>query len=114
MNCVLPIATDESVDVLGTRYSAIQFRDRVTRQLDACQTVNVDFRGVFVTQSFVDELFGPLILRIGPTLLERLVFSGCNDETRAVLNLVFASRLQDFSVRTTGSSAAPEKQIPNG
>jgi hypothetical protein len=101
MACVLPIAAeDESVDVLGTRYSAIKFRERVSQQLETCQTVQVDFSEVFVTQSFVDELFGPLILRMGPALLDRLVFSGCNDDTRAILNLVFASRLLDFSTRT--------------
>jgi hypothetical protein len=104
MTCVLPISSeDESVSVLGTRHSAIDFRDRIGRQLESCQTVQVDFRGIFVTQSFVDELFGPLILRMGPALLERVVFSGCNDDTKAILNLVFASRLQDFSAqRRTG------------
>lgn len=101
MTCVLPITLeDEAVSVLGTRHSAIDFREHIGRQLDACQTVQVDFRGVFVTQSFVDELFGPLILRMGPALLERVVFSGCNDATRAILNLVFASRLQDFSAQS--------------
>ena len=100
MTCVLPITSeDESVSVLGTRHSAIDFRNRIGRQLDTCQTVQIDFRGIFVTQSFVDELFGPLILRMGPTLLERVVFSGCSDDTRAILNLVFASRLQDFSTQ---------------
>lgn len=104
MSCVLPIASeDASVDVLGTRHSAIKFRERVGSQLETCQTVQVDFSGVFVTQSFVDELFGPLILRMGPVLLERLVFSGCSDDTRAILNLVFASRLRDFSARATVS-----------
>jgi hypothetical protein len=100
MTCVFPITSeDEAVSVLGTRHSAIDFRERIGLQLETCQTVQVDFRGVFVTQSFVDELFGPLILRMGPAVLERVVFSGCNDDTRAILNLVFASRLQDFSTQ---------------
>ncbi|MEJ1962863.1 MAG: STAS-like domain-containing protein [Gammaproteobacteria bacterium] len=100
MSCILAIAPDtDSVNVLGTRHSAIAFRERITRQLESCQTVQLDFVGIFVTQSFVDELFGPLILRMGPGLLDRLAFSGCGEDTRAILNLVFASRLQDFSSR---------------
>ena len=100
MNCVLPIESDdESVNVLGTRHTALDFRERVSRQLEICQTIQVDFRGVFVTQSFVDELFGPLILRMGPVLLDRLIFSGCGDDTLAIINLVFASRLGDFEAQ---------------
>jgi hypothetical protein len=98
MTCVLAIASeDESVRVLGARYGAIKFRDRLTRQLESGDTVQVDFTGAFVTQSFVDELFGPLILRAGPSVLERLAFSGCSEDTRAILNLVFAGRLRDYS-----------------
>lgn len=108
MTCVLPIASeDDSVSVLGTRHSAIRFREQVSSQLETCETVQIDLSAVFVTQSFVDELFGPLILRMGPSLLDRLVFSGCNDDTRAVLNLVFASRIQDFSNRM------PERALPD-
>lgn len=100
MSCVLAVAAeDESVEVFGTRHSALNLRDRISKQLDSGQDVQVDFHGVFVTQSFVDELFGSLILRMGPALLERLTFSGCSPETRAILNLVFASRLKDFSLR---------------
>jgi len=106
MSCTLAIASNnESVNVLGTRYSAIALRERITRQLESCQTVQIDFVGVFVTQSFVDELFGPLILRMGPSVIERLTFSGCGEDTRSILSLVFASRLQDYSSRQNGTSA---------
>jgi hypothetical protein len=74
--------------------------------LESCQAVHVDFNGTFVTQSFVDELFGPLILRMGPILLQRLVFLGCGEDTRAILKLVFASRMQDYSSRLPGQRAA--------
>lgn len=100
MTCTLAIASaTDSVNILGTRYSAIDLRERVEQQLESCQTVQVDFSDMFVTQSFVDELFGPLILRTGPDVLQRLVFSGCSEDTRAILRLVFASRVQDFSSR---------------
>ena len=87
------------MDVLGTRYSAIALRESIEQRLESCQTVQIEFNGVFVTQSFVDELIGPMILRIGPAVLQRLAFSGCNDDTKAILSLVFASRLQDFASR---------------
>ena len=75
MTCVLAIGSDsDAANVLGTRYSAIDFRERIERQLESCPSVELNFTGVFVTQSFVDELLGPLILRMGPTALERLVF----------------------------------------
>ena len=100
MTCTLSIASaTDPVDVLGTRYSAIGLRENVEQRLENCQTVQIDFNGVFVTQSFVDELFGPIILRMGPPILQRLAFSGCNDATKAILSLVLASRLQDFASR---------------
>jgi hypothetical protein len=100
MTCTLAIASATNpANVLGTRYSAIEIRETVEQQLSSCQTVQIDFNGLFVTQSFVDELFGPLILRMGPAILQRFAFSGCNEETKAILSLVFASRLDDFSAR---------------
>jgi STAS-like domain of unknown function (DUF4325) len=106
MTCTLAIASATGpVDVLGTRYSAVGLRESVEHQLEGCQTLQIDFSGVFVTQSFIDELFGPLILRMGPAILGRLAFSGCNDETKAILSLVFASRLQDFASRQRAHDA---------
>jgi hypothetical protein len=107
MTCTLTIASStNSKQVLGTRYSAISLRERVEERLASCEAVQVDFDGVFVTQSFVDELFGPIILRMGPTVLQRLVFLGCSEDTRAILKLVFASRIKDFSSRQLGQCAA--------
>src|SRR5690348_4346121 len=100
MACTLTIASGaDPLKVLGTRYSAVHLRERVEERLASCDSVNVDFGGIFVTQSFVDELFGPLILRMGPAVLQRLMFSGCGEDTQAILKLVFASRIRDFSSR---------------
>jgi hypothetical protein len=38
--------------------------------------------------------------------LQRLVFLGCGEDTRAILKLVFASRMQDYSSRLPGQRAA--------
>jgi hypothetical protein len=103
MACTLTIASGaDPLKVLGTRFSAAQLRERVEEHLASCDSVNVDFGGIFVTQSFVDELFGPLILRMGPAVLQRLVFSGCGEDTQAILKLVFASRIRDFSSQGPG------------
>lgn len=97
---MLTIASNNPlVSVFGTRHSAIDFREQIEERLELCDLVKIDFSGMFVTQSFVDELLGPLILRMGPAALQRLAFTGCNQETRAVLQLVFAARLEDFAAR---------------
>ena len=107
MTCTLTIASNTGSErVLGTRYSAISLRQHVEERLQTCESVRVDFSKVFVTQSFVDELFGPLILRIGPSVLQRLVFLGCSEDTQAILKLVFASRIQDFTSRQMSQCAA--------
>jgi STAS-like domain of unknown function (DUF4325) len=100
MTCVLAIAaTVDAGTVLGTRYSAIAFREQVERQLETCRSVQIDFGGIFVTQGFVDELLGPVILRMGPVALQRLEFAGCNEDARAIVHLVIAARLRDYSAR---------------
>jgi hypothetical protein len=108
MSCSLAIGLDTgAANVLGTRYSAIDFRESIERQLESCPSVELNFAGVFVTQSFVDELLGPLILRMGASALERLAFSGCSDEAKAILRLVIAARLRDHSARQESRAAVP-------
>jgi len=58
--------------------------------------VAFDFAGIEVTQSFVDELIGALILRHGPDVLERLVFKSCSDDVRAIVEFVAADRCDQF------------------
>jgi len=100
MSCFLAIVSDSDAgNVLGTRYSAIKFRERMERQLESCPSVEINFAGVLVTQAFVDELLGPSILRLGESVLGRLTFSGCGEEAKAILKLVIAARLRDSSAR---------------
>ena len=54
--------------------------------------VVLDFAGIEVTQSFIDELVGALILRQGPEVLERIVFKSCSDDTRAIIEFVATDR----------------------
>jgi len=58
--------------------------------------VVLDFRDVEVTQSFVDELVGCLVLKHGPRVLERLVFQRCSPNVRAIVEFVAADRVDQF------------------
>jgi len=54
---------------------------------------------VNISQSFADELVGALLLRQTPAVLERLVFKGCSDSVKAVIEFVVADRYDEY-VRT--------------
>lgn len=58
--------------------------------------VVLDFAGIEVTQSFIDELVGALILRHGPEVLERVIFKSCSDDTRAIIEFVATDRCDQF------------------
>lgn len=90
-------STDPSIFILGTRHEATPLRQQVERALDQSElAVCIDFGGTTVTQSFIDELVGVLILRRGPSVLQRLGFRQCSEEVQAIVRFVVASRIQDF------------------
>jgi len=80
----------------GTRTSAIAVRQQAEAVLLAGSEVVLNFSGVEVTQSFVDELVGYLILRYGPDILQRMVFKGCSDNVRAIIEFVAADRSDQY------------------
>lgn len=82
--------------MMGMRSSAIPLRLQIEQALAAGQEVTVNFTGVAVTQSFVDELLGALILRDGPDVLQRIVLKGCTEETRGIIRFVASDRAQQF------------------
>lgn len=53
-----------------------------------------------MTQSFVDELLGALILRQGPEIMQRLVLKGCSEQTRGIVKFVSADRAEQFMLAT--------------
>lgn len=104
VNCgsMVIASTDPSIFILGTRDEAIPLRHQVERALDQSErAVCVDFCGTTVTQSFIDELLGVLILRRGPTVLQRLGFRQCSEEVQAIIRFVVASRIRDFDREKT-------------
>lgn len=84
---------------LGTRFVARQLREQVEALLAQASEVELDFAGVSISQSFADELVGMLLLSHSPAVLERLVFKGCSDSVKAVIEFVVADRYDEY-VRT--------------
>jgi hypothetical protein len=80
----------------GMRHAAVPERQRIEGFLAQGFEVVVDFAGAAVTQSFIDELIGRLVLEQGPDVLQRLVFKNCTDDTRAILRFVAADRLDQY------------------
>ena len=68
-------------------------------------SVCVDFDGLLVSQSFMDEFLGVMILRQGPSVLERVVFRNCNEDVKAAVSLVASVRGAEYcKARATLSS----------
>lgn len=79
--------------LLGARPAALPIRDRIEAVLEAGECVALDFAGTYVTQSFVDELVGVLVLERGPDILSRITFKNCSTETKAILHFVVSDRI---------------------
>ena len=93
---------------LGIRALAAPVREEIEQTLLRQQEVVVDFSGVEVTQSYVDEIVGALILRNGPEVLGRLVFKGCSEEARKILRFVATDRSAQFlSAQSRVTSGQP-------
>ena len=86
--------------MFGMRSSAVPLRKTIEQALGKGDEVVVNFTGVEVTQSFVDELLGALILRDGPQVMQRLVLKGCSAQTRGIVKFVAADRAEQFLLAT--------------
>lgn len=96
MNGPISLIELTGLPVLGTRHSAKKFRTLVSETLDRDGAAVVDFSSVTLTQSFADELLGPLLLAHGPALLKKLSFKSCSEDARAVITFVVGQRLREF------------------
>ena len=84
---------------LGTRLVARRLREQVEVLLAQASEVELNFAGVNISQSFADELVGVLVLSHTPAVLERLVFKGCSDSVKAMIEFVVADCYDEY-VRT--------------
>jgi len=82
--------------MVGTRSVAVPLRRQAEEVLRGSGEVVVDFTGIEVTQSFVDELLGVLILRYGCDILQRIVLKGCSDDVRAIIEFVASDRCDQY------------------
>ena len=96
MRTQIPLSPIAHGHLAGTRASAMPLREQAELALARGSEVAFDFAGIEVTQSFVDELIGALILRQGPDVLEKLVFKSCSDDVRAIIEFVAADRCDQF------------------
>ena len=91
------VNSNPAIFTMGTRTAAVPLRQQVESALrntggDIC----LDFDGVTVTQGYMDELLGVLILRYGPSLLERVAFKACSTDVQAVIQFVASTRARDY------------------
>jgi len=82
--------------LIGARETAVPLRLPVEQALAVGAEVVFDFSGVEVTQGFVDELIGALILKRGPDVLAQMVFKACSDEVRAIIEFVASDRADQY------------------
>ena len=90
------LSEDAGSRFIGSRKRAEPLRERAERALNEGQEIVFDFSSVQVTQSFIDELVGVLILKHGPDVLNSLVFKSCSDDTRAIIEFVATDRCDQF------------------
>lgn len=93
---IFPLTERVKNHFLGTRYTARPLRQELENMLAEHRKVTIDFSTVSVTQSFIDELMGALILKNGPDLIKRISFKGCSDDVKEILRFVIGSRTRDY------------------
>ena len=84
------------VPFLGTRVRARELREKLEVLLANAAEVEVNFSGVTVSQSFADELVGVMLLQHGPDILTRLVFKGCSNSVKGLIEFVVADRYDEY------------------
>jgi hypothetical protein len=85
--------------MLGMRQTALPLRGQIETAIAAGAAVAIDFSQVEATQSFIDELIGVLIGIHGPSILERITFTGCSSTVKGILQFVAADRAGDYLKR---------------
>lgn len=84
------------VRFLGTCVRARDLREKLEVLLANAAEVEVNFYGVTVSQSFADELVGVMLLQHGPDILTRLVFKGCSNSVKDLIEFVVADRFDEY------------------
>ena len=96
MQTQIPLTSSIQGHMATTRVVARPLRQRVEDMLRDGREVVLNFKGIQVTQSFVDELLGVLILKKGPGILQQLIFKDCSDDVEAIIRFVAADRSDQY------------------
>ncbi|MNC80484.1 hypothetical protein D3C75_1332900 [compost metagenome] len=59
----------------------------------------IDFSGADVTQSFIDELIGALILKNGREVISHLIFENCSADVKGIISFVVRDRVMQVKGR---------------
>jgi len=94
---IIPLSDRANAHFLGTRFMARPLRQQLENALDEHRNVTIDFSTTSVTQSFIDELMGTLILKNGPDLINRLTFKECSTDVKEIIRLVIGKRVKDYN-----------------
>jgi len=89
---------DQGNSFFGTRFLGRGLREKLEAFLsedEGKREVRIDFANLGVTQSFLDEFLGVLVVSQGQEIVDRIAFAHCTTETRALLEFVIGSRLSD-------------------
>lgn len=81
---------------VGTRAFARELRSHVEARLVESTEVEVSFDGITMSQAFADELVGVMLLQHGPNILQRLIFKGCSDSVKGLIEFVVADRYDEY------------------
>ncbi len=92
----VPLGNNQKRAFHGSRFSGNLVRLEIEAVLGKSKNITLDFSGVgVVTQSFIDEVIGVLILEHGANVLHSLAFKNCNDDVKSVINYVVNTRIED-------------------
>ncbi|QZA98203.1 STAS-like domain-containing protein [Pseudomonas mandelii] len=101
MQTQIRLGRDDSIRTYGMRASAIPYREEIERSLITGESVLIDFSGNDVTQSFVDELIGALILKNGRQVISRLAFENCTNDVKGIIKFVVHDRVRQLQKMST-------------
>lgn len=96
MVTLISICNDGVIGTMGMRATAIPYRQNIESALEAGEQVTVDFSFLQVTQSFIDELLGNIILRKGMDVLKKLDFKNCNKDVQSIIRFVVTDRARQW------------------
>lgn len=103
---IMRLSEIASVPMLGARNLAMSIRRKLEVLLaSGTDRAVIDFHGVAATESFLDELVGVLVVTHGEKVLSRLVFTGCDPDTKSFLSAVVRQRLSHRNDLRTRAAA---------